>query len=375
MAASQFSPSNAGVGTHTLYYNYTDPVTGCTDQETATIDVTDLPTVSVGTFASVCADGPLVTLSTGLPVGGTYSGTGVNSGAGTFDPNLAGIGAYIITYTYNDGTCNNSATNTLVVNPLPAVSFAAVEDQCVNDPDYTFTDSNSGVHSGAGVTGNVFSPALAGVGTHQLTYTYTEPTTNCSKAESQWVNVHPLPTVTFSSLEPVCANTEDVNLASNVNVAGGIFSGTGVVGSVFRPSNVTPGQTYTISYAYTDGNTCTRTVTQTITVNPLPTVNFDPLSEVCISGAAITLDKGTPPGGQYSGPGVSTATSEFDPALAGLGTHILTYQYTDANLCSSSATQSIVVNPLPTVALADFDEVCENDGQIVLNNGAPSGGE
>ncbi len=375
VTAGQFRPSDAGVGLHTLYYEYTDAVTGCKDKETAAIDVTDLPAVSVGTFASVCADGPLVTLSTGLPVGGTYSGTGVNSTTSEFNPSLTGVGAYTITYSFNDGTCDNSATNTIVVNPLPAVSFAAVEDQCVNDPDYTFTDNNSGVHSGNGVTGNVFSPSSAGVGTHELTYTYTDPTTKCSKAESQWVTVHPLPTVTFSSLSPVCANTSDVNLATSVNVSGGTFSGTGVVGSVFRPSNVTPGQTYTITYEYTNGNSCTQTVMQTIEVNPLPTVNFDPLSQVCVTDAAFTLDKGTPLGGKYSGPGVTTATSQFDPSSVGFGTHTLTYEYTDANVCTSSATQSIVVNPLPTVALADFDEVCENDGQIILNNGAPVGGE
>lgn len=61
----------------------------------------------------------------------------------------------------------------------------------------------------------------------------------------------------------------------------------------------------------------------------------------CINHPAFTLAPGTPPGGTYSGPGVSGNT--FDPASAGVGTHAITYSYGEGN-CMAQATDSITVN-------------------------------
>jgi hypothetical protein len=77
-------------------------------------------------------------------------------------------------------------------------------------------------------------------------------------------------------------------------------------------------------------------------VNPLPTVSFSGLDTMYSpSHAAVTLT-GTPPGGTFSGPGVYANT--FDPAVAGLGDHDITYTYTDGNNCSNSETQSVRVD-------------------------------
>jgi len=79
-----------------------------------------------------------------------------------------------------------------------------------------------------------------------------------------------------------------------------------------------------------------------IVVNALPSVTFGALADLCDYNSAITLTQGTPAGGVYSGTGVSGTS--FDPATAGLGTHTLTYDYTDANGCSASATSDIIVD-------------------------------
>jgi|GEM_PF-5737345 len=83
--------------------------------------------------------------------------------------------------------------------------------------------------------------------------------------------------------------------------------------------------------------------TVSITVNPFPTVSFsmNP-STVCQDWATFPLNSGTPAGGTYSGTGVSAGL--FDPAAAGPGTHVLTYTYTDANNCTSTASATVVVD-------------------------------
>ncbi|MGA2824467.1 MAG: FISUMP domain-containing protein, partial [Bacteroidales bacterium] len=61
----------------------------------------------------------IIQLKGGIPLGGTYTGTGVNPATGTFNPAAAGIGAHIITYSYtNVNSCVNSASHIItVINP------------------------------------------------------------------------------------------------------------------------------------------------------------------------------------------------------------------------------------------------------------------
>jgi len=60
-------------------------------------------------------------LKGGVPIGGVYSGSGVNSGTGVFTPSAAGIGTKTITYFYqNSFSCANSKTKTIIVQAVPS---------------------------------------------------------------------------------------------------------------------------------------------------------------------------------------------------------------------------------------------------------------
>jgi hypothetical protein len=79
-----------------------------------------------------------------------------------------------------------------------------------------------------------------------------------------------------------------------------------------------------------------------IVVNPLPTVTFSMQDTVCLNNGTVTLTSGTPNGGTYSGNGVTG--NVFNPQTAGLGTHAITYSYTDVNGCSNQAIFNVVVD-------------------------------
>src|SRR5690606_31486339 len=79
-----FDPAAAGAGMHTITY------TLCGQSCTFTITVNAAPIVSCPASFSVCADAGAFALSGASPLGGVYSGTGVN--AGMFDPAAAGVG-------------------------------------------------------------------------------------------------------------------------------------------------------------------------------------------------------------------------------------------------------------------------------------------
>ncbi|QIE58286.1 HYR domain-containing protein [Rasiella rasia] len=485
-----FDPAAAGVGVHTL--SYTSGGTAVTDD----IEVFALPTVTFTAPADLCVDaGVQAGLGGGTPTGGVYSGTGVtDDGNGTtysFDPAAAGVGTHTITYNFTDGNgCSGSASDDVEVFALPTVTFTAPADLCVDDGVQTGLGGGTptgGVYSGPGVTddGNgttySFDPAAAGVGTHTLTYTFTDangctgsatddievfesPTifsagtgttitlsaNNCNAGGeytleatlfngrpsylraspfnafirwdgTQWgvfddfgnvamINTINTPTPPCSDLSPwqaslcspstvtgdgttcddfspsdVCINSGIQTGLGNVNPTGGVYSGTGVTDDgngmtySFDPAAAGVG-THTITYTVTNGNGCTATASSDVEVFALPTVTFTAPADLCVdAGVQAGLGGGTPTGGVYSGPGVTDdgngMTYSFDPAAAGVGTHTITYTFTDGNGCTASATDDVEVFALPTVTFtAPASPVCPTLVLTGQGGGTPIGG-
>jgi hypothetical protein len=84
--------------------------------------------------------------------------------------------------------------------------------------------------------------------------------------------------------------------------------------------------------------------TVTATATPAPTVSFTGLAASYNSNAAAATLVGNPAGGTFSGPGISGNT--FNPSVAGVGTHTITYSYTDGTGCTGTATfTTAVVDP------------------------------
>lgn len=75
---------------------------------------------------------------------------------------------------------------------------------------------------------------------------------------------------------------------------------------------------------------------------PETTVILNELPDLCLDDPPFLLTGGSPEGGSYEGSGVSNGY--FYPDIAGIGSFVITYTYTDANECSFSASQSITVD-------------------------------
>jgi uncharacterized protein (TIGR02145 family) len=137
----QWKVNGMDVGTGTSSYSYApqagDSVRcvmtsnlGCVINNPASspkINMSSLP-VPVVSF-TLCFDSittvnaaPFI-LKGGVPLGGTYSGPGVNPGTGVFTPSTAGLGIKTITYSYtNVSLCTAVMTKTITVQAPPAFS-------------------------------------------------------------------------------------------------------------------------------------------------------------------------------------------------------------------------------------------------------------
>ena len=336
---------------------------------TYSLTVNTYPTVVFSPIPiSPCENDAPLLVSGGSPAGGTYTGTGVSGNL--FDPSLAGSGTHIITYTYTDSSgCSNVDTASITVNSLPSVSVSPVAPLCEEDGAVQLSGSPAGgSFSGSGISGGLFDPQIAGVGTHTIIYTYIDPI-GCANADSVAITVDALPNVDLTSISPLCESASPVQLLGSPT--GGTFGGAGVSGSTFDPAAAGVG-THMISYTFTNANGCTDSDTTLITVDPLPAVSLQPIDGICTNGPIVQLDAGTPTGGNYSGTGVGG--TQFDPSLAGQGLHLITYTFTDANGCTNADTTSIRVFALPLVGLAPLDSVCVDHGLLQLSGGMPAGG-
>ena len=82
---------------------------------------------------TACLSEKGIALAGGFPLNGTYSGTAV-SGT-TFEPTIAGVGKFVLTYTYTDGVaCTNFAKDTFYVLPEPVVANQTIDAICSDVP-------------------------------------------------------------------------------------------------------------------------------------------------------------------------------------------------------------------------------------------------
>lgn len=205
---------------------------GCTNQLTQTVNVLAVPTVNFQ-VASVCAgETSVFNPSTTIPSPGsitTYAWDFESNGSIDYNtenvsvilPN-AGTFNVTLTVTSNDG-CTASYTASATVHPIPVLTFNAGDQYCTYDPVFLITEvfpnpigpgSTSGIITGPGISGNTFNPALAGAGTHTITYTYTSEF-GCTNTITDQVTVNTAPAVDFTADPMVGLEPLDVNFENN----------------------------------------------------------------------------------------------------------------------------------------------------------------
>ena len=265
----------------------------------------------------------------------------LNEGGDSLLTVLAGAQDFDITLqlSYANSLLNNLVcTYPVIVHPLPIVTAGSYGPTCVTASPLSLSGLPAGgTWSGSGVSGSMFTPSVAGAGTIRIYYSYTDEN-GCSSVDSTEIVVNDIPQLNPGTYGPLCVSASPVFLQGTPT--GGTWSGTGVSGSTFDPSVAGVG-THAVNYSVTITGGCVTDTTIDIRVNPLPNLDLGTYEPLCEEDEIITLTA-TPTGGTWSGTGTNGST--FNPALAGLGVHVLTYHYTDAFGCSAVQEVSIQVN-------------------------------
>ena len=223
--------------------------------------------------------------------------------------------------------CGNIQTDSIrvTVNPLPLVNFTPPTTTfCNGENAVTLTGASpsGGTFSGNGVTGTSFNPTAAGVGNSAITYSFTDAN-GCSNSATSSFSVVANPNVTLGSFSAICSDAAPITLSGGSPI-GGTFSGAGVSGTTFNPSQASTGVN-TITYSFTNAQGCEGTASSTIQVNASPNAQItSPNGTVICSGTPLNLNVSAQAGVSYqwrlNGNPVSTldaANTSFTVTQAG----------------------------------------------------------
>ncbi len=209
---------------------------GCIDSIIGGIRIYQLPVVSFsGMNSNYCADADGVALIPS-PTGGTFTGSGLVNDS-LFPTLLLPANYYDILYTYNDGTCPNTDTQTVYIDTLPVVNFVGLETQyCFTADDDTLTGTPyGGIYTGSGITDSIFSPSSILPSTYDIIYTFTDGN-GCISSDTNTT------IVSLSSIPSIIVDT-----IHNVSCYGG--------NNGFINISITGGATPYQSYLWSDGQT------------------------------------------------------------------------------------------------------------------------
>ncbi len=335
-----------GIATGTATIAYT--VSGCS--ATVPFTVNPLPSAIAGT-SSLCAG--LSTPFTDITSGGTWStGSGIAGvGSGSGMVNGISAGTAIISYTLPTGCM---ATKTIIINSAP-LTISGGTMVCVGSA-LALTD---------GTSGGIWSSANMAVGSIGTTGVVTGISTGTTVISYTIGGCPAMKTVTVNSLPGPISGPAIVCISATVtatDAGGGLWSSSNpVIATISTSSGIISGVaagTATITYSLGAG--CT--VTEMITVNPLPASITASTSNVC-SGATLALSDATPGGAWGSGsPGVATVGTTGLVTGGTAGISIITY--TAPSGCM--ATRSITV--ISVAPISGVHNICAYGDTMTVSN-------
>ncbi|MDQ6756502.1 MAG: PKD domain-containing protein [Bacteroidota bacterium] len=389
----------AAANTYTIkLYITTDK--GCnSDTAIKQIIVNPLPTASFATSSPLCETKTVTFNNASAANSGTLIKWYWNLGDGTlftltndnaFTHTYSTAGTYTATLIVeSDKGCKSpQLSKQIVVNAQPNVNFI-LPQVCLSDAFAQFTDStfisdntagsfnyqwsfgdpssgvlntstqknpkhkynSTGVYnvtltvtSSNGCAGSVTKPFTVNGAIPKASFTVLNSTGLCSNTDVQIQNTS---TVNFGNITRVEIYWDFANNPAAFDAdAAPVFN---KIYNHLYPNFQSPlTKTFSVRFRSFSGGSCVDEVTNSITVNATPKVQFLSIPDTCfyINPFAITQASevgGVPGTGVFSGPGMLGTSNIFDPKVAGVGTHTIRYTFTSNKGCVDFKDQTIKV--------------------------------
>lgn len=397
----------------------------CTQPQntTITINVTPLPTATVGPDSNVCNGQSATVTFTGTPNATvTYTINGGTSQTIVLD--ASGTATLTNTYTANatislvgvatSGTpsCSQPLTGTVAITvlPVPVASISGDTLLCSGESaTVTFTGTPNATITYTVDNGPDQTIVLDASGQAEITADFTATTTYtlvsvtspgtpaCVQPVTGVVTIEiiPLPTVSITSDVTICSGdsatvtftgTPDAQVTYNIDGGDDQIIVLDATGTASVTNTYTATTVFNVTYITLTGTpSCNQDVTGTvtITVEPIPTVTISGDATICSGDDATITFTGTPNATvnytvngdantvTLDASGVATITN---PITADTTVELVSITTAGAPGCTQPATGtvSITVAPLPVVSVIANSNVCLGQASTITFNGTPN---
>jgi hypothetical protein len=329
------NPSNSGVYKATAVNTF-----GCETSDSVLVTVYPIPTLNLNNITSVCY-GEVVTLS-------AVSNGNIVWNMGQGNPVQVNLNSSSLCI----ATANNSygcvKKDSVYVNVMPELALMLQSPKttiCKGDSIKISALGNGMITWGLGQVGNITVAP-------QTTQTYQAMIQNslgCTDTSEITIEVNDIPDLNISGDTTICRGDGVVLNAT----------GTGIIkwNSIIPNGRLVRPQTTTVYEAKATGtNHCENKKLKTITVNQLPVINMYSFTNpsICVNDFnGVPIPQAFPIGGTYNGNGIQNGY--FYPQIAGIGSHVISYEVVDGNGCKNNASTTISVSLCTDVEEAELE--------------------
>ncbi len=346
-----FNPTTNG----NFEVTYTHP-NGCSGSKMVNVGPIVFPTID-----SVCQSEEAFILAV-TPVGGMWSGDGIDEETNLFDPGEADAGDLQLLYEING--CSDSLT--IFIKEIDeARNITACPDQApfILPGNWTV----GGVWSGIGIlnpTTGLYDPSILG---NDMTDTLTFSVNGCSATRLVRIRYTDIP---ISDTLRICTLDDPLELdEDNIEMEpdGGIWSGPGTIFMgdddwIFDPSIAGTG----VHQLFYEINDCIDSMLIKVSVTP----SITSVPPICVKENPIVL-QAFPNSGIWEGAGITNeAEGLFDPQVAFVGFHEITFETFDG--CQAISTIEVFQDEPATISGLD-DFYCYKDSNLVFSITPPGG--
>ncbi|MBP6556842.1 MAG: T9SS type A sorting domain-containing protein [Flavobacterium sp.] len=283
------------------------------------------------------------------------------------DINATNFGAVIaVTATNNPTVSVDYIRITVHYTPAPIITTLSTISACVDSASQVIITGNY-FNNASNVSFNGLSAAYTINSNTQITATLPNGATTGNITVStpsgiatslDTFTINPLPIVDpITGNLTVCTNAS--TLLTDTTIGGSWHSASTNIATINSSGNatgVTAGSSL-ITYTYTDGNGCSNSVSETITVNAQPTVTAS--GTVCLGD---TLQLSPSSGGTWISSDVTKATIDNSGLVTALDYGTVTFTFTD-DITTCSSTTGLITIPQPktiTTQPTSNQTICEN---------------
>ena len=368
--AGVVNPALGTPGTYKIKYAVYGGTATCADSDSVFVRILPRMDASIVSFANTVNKDTTICQGSGafnlraLNTGGTWSGTGVNTTTGEFNPSGLNPGTYTVKHTIQGegNLCPDEKEVRVVIRPQVNINLAStMNDVCQGSPAFDLTQR----YSPSPDTGRWFilpgNPALAitnaSLGTINPTvagaYTVHYGIADlCGDTSSVSFNIIEVvdPAIANNPTAPVCIGEKSIDFNPvntttagvwTVNNGGVIDANTGVM-----DIEASGAGTYSIIHTITttgNGVSCPTTATTNLTVEDYLLANINAAGPFCENLPGQQLNITGVSGGTWGG--AANSSGVFDPQFYGPGTHEVTYRL--QNACDTTYRREIQVSGVP----------------------------